>query len=253
MSQITVLILALILVSGVVGWAVWVSIHRTIVVVDSPTPETLGELDGRAGIPNDVTAVPFPTPAMDGLYESGEQQRAGLEAHHVQQMKILKIRKRVLEQRAEQLRGRVNEHYSSPEIARLNRQLGLVEENLAARNAAVEASSEDHEAGLTSLDAATKSQADRYWSANLRVRNRSTSDDLPHLDLDTLIVPEPSEWRAARDWRGTGLPVGTAGRDDGPPVTPPAGGPDPQTEPGRDGVPVGGGRSPRVRTARRAR
>jgi hypothetical protein len=253
MSQITVIILALILVSGVVAWVGWFYIHRNIVVVDSPTPEILGELDGRAGIPNDVTAVPFPTPAMDGLYESGEQQRAALESHHVQQIKILQIRKRVLEQRAEELRGRSTEQNSSPEIAKLNRQLGLVEENLAARDAAVKASSEDHAARLDSLDAATKSQADRYWSANLRIRNRSTSDDLPHLDLDTLIVPEPSEWRAARDWRGTGLPVGTAGRDGGPPVTPPTGGPDPQTEPGPDSLPVGGGPSPHGRTLRRAR
>lgn len=219
MSQtaVLILILALILFAGILGWAGWLYRTRTGVhVVDSvyqssdfPTPEFLGELDGRAGIPNDVTGVPFPTPAMDGIYESGEEQRAALESERVQEVKILQVRKRVLEQRAKELRHRPTDQNSSSDY-RVKRQLELVEENLAAREAVVNASSRDHAARLNSIDAATKSQADRYWGANLRVRSRSLSGDLPHLELDTLIVPEPRDWRAARDWLVTRLPVETA-------------------------------------------
>src|SRR4051812_39902630 len=74
---------------GFTGWAYSYRLNRrrrlaAMSVTTVQTPELLGELDGRARIPNDLTCVPFPTPAMDGYYEAGEKRRAEAESQYVE-------------------------------------------------------------------------------------------------------------------------------------------------------------------------
>jgi hypothetical protein len=71
----------------------------------------------------------------------------------------------------------------------------VIEESRAARRAAIEAEKKDHEARLAALDASTQMKVNQYWAANLRARDRSSPDKT---DLDTLVVPEPSQWRSLR-------------------------------------------------------
>lgn len=206
-AEVAIVALTAVAVVGFGGWAyAYRRNHRLLGAVGGPawdqSPEGIGELDGRAGIPNDLTGVPFPTPAMDKFYEAGERARADVEGSHVENIRILCVREEVLVTRGDELEARIESTHNPAEKAELRRELGLVRENLAARRAAAKSAVEDRAARLDALDADTKSQADRYWGANLRVRHPA-SDHLQDLDLHTLIPPAPSEWRASRA-RGMG-------------------------------------------------
>jgi hypothetical protein len=115
---VSLVVAGIVAVFGLTWWA-FSKRHRQIVAIltTSQSAGTKGELDGSADIPNNLTCVPFPTPAMEEIYEEGEQQRAELETRHGERLKNLEIRLEVLGRRAAELGHHMADRTPGPATA----------------------------------------------------------------------------------------------------------------------------------------
>ena len=159
--------------------------------------DRLGSRDGLANLPNDVTLLPFPPPAVEAIYLEGERIRHELDTEYHQVTTARRVRERVAHARATQLAKAVAGSLAPSELAEHAGHAAQAEQLLVGTQSALETAELEHRSKLDAVDAATEERVAQYWAANLRVRDR-TDPALGTSGLDVLAAPSPSVWRAQR-------------------------------------------------------
>jgi hypothetical protein len=165
--------------------------------------DRLGSRDGHANLPNDVTLLPFPTPAMEALYLEGERIRHELDTEHHQLATSRRVRERVALARSTQLAKLTAGALDSATFASQSERAAHAEQLLVGTQSAIETAELEHRSRLDAVDAATEERVAQYWAANLRVRNRA-DPALGTSGLDVLAPGSPAAWRAQRAASGPG-------------------------------------------------